>query len=304
MRAGGGSSTASSTRVKRPSNVTRSPASSRRTIVERLLEPRRRGGRTAARTRGTPPRSSPAPSAATSRPPLSSSTAAACRASIAGRMERGAGDERAELDALVTPASHGERRPAVPRAALGTAVAAVEQMVADPERVEARPPRRRAPSPRSSSRRTTRSTSGSWTPTFTAQNASNAGGSVGMAVIRCQMPSRVVDQQHLVDVELAAEPPAPRAVDGDRVLVVGERPARASLRYVPSVSRRVSRKSSKMRVAARRTPARPGTVPLTIQTASSAITSKSARGSPPRNASKTRWIPASAQRSSGASVSP
>src|SRR5207249_9967762 len=33
------------------------------------------------------------------------------------------------------------------------------------------------------------------------------------------------DQQHLVDVELSPEPPAPRAVDGDRVLVVGERPA-------------------------------------------------------------------------------
>src|SRR5690348_9526239 len=37
-----------------------------------------------------------------------------------------------------------------------------------------------------------------------------------------------------------------------------------------------------------------GTVPFTTQTASSAITSKSARGSPPRNASKTRRIPSSA----------
>src|SRR5438552_18895944 len=41
----------------------------------------------------------------------------------------------------------------------------------------------------------------------------------------------VVDQEHLVDVELAAEPPALRAVDGDRMLVVGKRPAqRAQVR--------------------------------------------------------------------------
>ena len=57
-----------------------------------------------------------------------------------------------------------------------------------------------------------------------AQNASNAGGSAGIAVIRCQTPSYVLDHEHLVDVELAAEPPALRAVDGDRVLVVCERP--------------------------------------------------------------------------------
>src|SRR5437763_8280711 len=37
-----------------------------------------------------------------------------------------------------------------------------------------------------------------------------------------------------------------------------------------------------------------GTVPLTIQTASSAITSNNARASPPRKASNTRRIPASA----------
>src|SRR5205823_2047297 len=52
----------------------------------------------------------------------------------AGRMERGAGDERAELDALGDPGEPGERRPTVPRAAVR---AAVEQVVADPDRVEA-----------------------------------------------------------------------------------------------------------------------------------------------------------------------
>src|SRR5262249_5320437 len=33
------------------------------------------------------------------------------------------------------------------------------------------------------------------------------------------------DQQHLIDVELAAAPPAARPVDRDRMLPVGERPA-------------------------------------------------------------------------------
>ena len=54
-----------------------------------------------------------------------------------GRMERGAGDERAELDTLGDRRQRGEHRPDLPRPALLTAVAAVEQVVAEPDRVEA-----------------------------------------------------------------------------------------------------------------------------------------------------------------------
>ena len=54
-----------------------------------------------------------------------------------GRMERRAGDERAERDPLRDACEPGERRPAVPRTALGTRVPAVEQVVADPDRIEA-----------------------------------------------------------------------------------------------------------------------------------------------------------------------
>ena len=43
-------------------------------------------------------------------------------------------------------------------------------------------------------------------------------------MISCQRPSRRRDQQHLVDVELAAEALAAGAVEGDCVVAVGERP--------------------------------------------------------------------------------
>ena len=52
-------------------------------------------------------------------------------------MERGAGDERAELDTLGDRRQRGEHRPDLPRPALLAAVAAVEQVVAEPDRVEA-----------------------------------------------------------------------------------------------------------------------------------------------------------------------
>src|SRR4029079_12186140 len=64
-------------------------------------------------------------------------------------------------------------------------------------------------------------------------------------------------------------------------------------RYVRPVRRRVSRKRWKICSRPSYTFAT-GTVPFTIQTACSAIHSHSARGSPPRNASKTRRIPSSA----------
>ena len=174
----------------------------------------------------------------TSRPPLSSSTAAAARARSAGGRNAVQATSGPSSTRSVTAAIAGEHRPAVPRAALGTPVAAVEQVVADPERVEAGLLGSDAPAHASSGQRTSRSTSGSWTPTFIAQNASNAGGSVGIAVIRCQTPSRWSISEHLVDVELAAEPLPARAVDGDRVLVVGERPAQlAQVRAVGEAAR-------------------------------------------------------------------
>jgi hypothetical protein len=51
--------------------------------------------------------------------------------------ERGAGDERPDRDALGDAGEPGEQCPRVPRPALGPAVAAVEEVVADPDRVEA-----------------------------------------------------------------------------------------------------------------------------------------------------------------------
>jgi hypothetical protein len=52
-------------------------------------------------------------------------------------VEPGAGDERAEADALGRGRQRRQLRPGVPRPALGPAVAAVEQVVAEPDRVEA-----------------------------------------------------------------------------------------------------------------------------------------------------------------------
>src|SRR5206468_11061431 len=52
-------------------------------------------------------------------------------------MERGARDERPELDPRRHRGQAGERRPAVPRPALLTPVAAVEKVVAEPDAVEA-----------------------------------------------------------------------------------------------------------------------------------------------------------------------
>ena len=55
-----------------------------------------------------------------------------------GRMERRRRDQRPQPHALGRRGERGERRPHVPRAALRPAVAAVEHVVAEPQRVEAR----------------------------------------------------------------------------------------------------------------------------------------------------------------------
>ena len=55
----------------------------------------------------------------------------------AGRVEARAGDERAERDPLGHGGECGEQGPGLPRAALGTTVTAVEEMIAEPDRVEA-----------------------------------------------------------------------------------------------------------------------------------------------------------------------
>ncbi len=108
-----------------------------------------------------------------------------------GRMERRAGDEWAERDALGDRGQRRQRRPAIPRASLPP-TAAVEQVISHPERVEATPLRgarhrcklRPAhlaldlreldPNPQALDAH--------------AQKRSNAGGSEGTAVISCQTP--------------------------------------------------------------------------------------------------------------------
>ena len=58
------------------------------------------------------------------------------------------------------------------------------------------------------------------------QNASKAGGSVGIAMISCQRPSAPMVIRSTWSMSSSRPEPRPaRAVDGDRVLVVGERPA-------------------------------------------------------------------------------
>ena len=54
-----------------------------------------------------------------------------------GRVERRAGDQRAEPDAFGGRREGRERRPRVPRPAFGASVASVQQVVAEPDRVEA-----------------------------------------------------------------------------------------------------------------------------------------------------------------------
>ena len=106
------------------------------------------------------------------------------------RVERRARDERPELDALGDPGEPGERRPAVPRPALAAPVAAVEQVVADPERVEA------ALFRRARHRRELVATHDALdlrqlNADLHAQNASNAGKSSGTAVTSAIWPSRI-----------------------------------------------------------------------------------------------------------------
>ena len=105
------------------------------------------------------------------------------------RAERGASDERPELDAARDGGDRREHRPAVPRPALAATVAAVEQMVADPDRVEAgllggqRQRAKLGPAHLTLDL-------GELDADLHAQNASNAGGSLGIAVISCQTPPR------------------------------------------------------------------------------------------------------------------
>jgi len=111
-----------------------------------------------------------------------------CARENARRMERGARDERTDLDTLRDRGEPRQRRPAIPRPALAAAVAAVEQMVADPDRV--------VPALLDGARHRRELVASHDTldlreldTDLHAQNASKAGGSDGIAVMCRQTPS-------------------------------------------------------------------------------------------------------------------
>ena len=105
--------------------------------------------------------------------------------------ERGARDQWAELDPLRHHGKAGEHGPAVPRSALRTVAAAIEQMVSDPDRVEAGLLRRAGelrvlgPAHLALDLR-------KLDADLHAQNSAKASGSVGNAVTSVQTPSACV----------------------------------------------------------------------------------------------------------------
>ena len=305
VRFGRGSSTASATVWNRPANVTRSPASRRRTIVNASSKRETccsNGSPNAPELLLVPPGAEPCHDAA-------AGELVDCRKlsrEDARLVERRAGDERAELDVLRDAGEPRERREAIPRPALRPPVAAVEQVVADPERVEPAllagprdrgqltvahdPLHLRQLEPKSHGR---------------AQNASNAGGSVGTAVIALPDTVGVLDQQHLVDVELAPEPAArahgrrrPHASSSASdqrelaaVRAVGEPPRLAEELEDPPAALGRPARPERCRSPPRRRPRR--------------SPRRAREASPPTNASKTRRMPSQrGHRSSGAIVRP
>ena len=167
-------------------DVTRSPASRRRTIsnASSKRETRWSNGRPNARNSSS---FHPAPTAIRSRPRTQFVDRGRRAREQARFAKGGAGDQRPELDALGDRRQPREQRPAVPRRALGPDVAAVEQVVADPDRVEAGLLRRAGEL-------------GVFRPAHLAlhfgqldadlhaQNSAKASGSVGSAVTSVQMP--------------------------------------------------------------------------------------------------------------------
>ena len=154
--------------------------------------------------------------------------------------------------ASVVQQSHGP--------ALAPAVPAVEQMVADPDRVEAallRRPRHRCQLGAADDPLDLGQLDADLEPLGSRPERLERGRVGGD---RDDLPpdaELVLDQEHLVDVELAAEPPPLRAVDRDGVLVVGERPAqRAQVRAFGEPPRLTEQLEDPL--AGRRTPARPG----------------------------------------------
>ena len=186
VRAGGGRSTASSTvlnarrtsraRPRAAGGRSRTPPRTARPVVEREPE-RAELGLVPAGTQAEP-----------SRPPLTSSMAAAMRASSAGA--------RNAVQATSGPSSMRESPRRAPRASSSSPTARarsgrrpVEQVVADPERVEARL-LRRARHRRELGPATSRSTSGSWTPTLTPRTPRTPAGRSGSRRSRARRRSR------------------------------------------------------------------------------------------------------------------
>src|SRR6266542_97587 len=196
-----GRSTASSVRKNRPRNVTRSPSRSRRTISNDSsnLAARRSNGNPKARNSVS---FHPAPRPRTSRPPLTSCTAAAARASMPGGrypVQATSGPSRtrevaAARAASSVQASHGPRsgRPS-PRYSRWS-----------PTQPESNPASSAAAAMAAySGHRTSRSTSGSWTPTLTGRMATQC------------MDSRVAGDRR---TSRAATPP-PRTPEEQRLPV-------------------------------------------------------------------------------------
>ena len=160
-RAGSGSSTASSTCAKRPSNVTRSPASSRRaTLRTRLLEPPRR-----ALWNGMPnARNSvsfqPAPIPRTNRPRLTSIDRRRHPREDPGRDGTRAQATSGPSRTRSVDAARAASVVHVPRPAFGASVAPVAAGGRRARPSRNRSPRPREPSRRSRATRTSRSTSG------------------------------------------------------------------------------------------------------------------------------------------------
>ena len=135
-RAGRGRSSASRAVKNSPSKSMAPCGQQRPDDRERLLEPAIRwsnGAPSAANSTSF----QPAPRPRTSRPPEISSTVAACLASMNGLVERGRRHERAERHALGGLGEAGQRGPGLPRPAGLAALVPVQQVVAEPDGVEA-----------------------------------------------------------------------------------------------------------------------------------------------------------------------